>query len=84
MSKLKKSTIEVPTIRGNIKGEYKFVNNRLQTYRIELPANMVAEFEVVNADGKEVRLNGKKVSLAFGSIRLAPGVNEISLIINSF
>ena len=84
MSTLKHSSIEVPTIKGNIKGEYKFVNNRLQTYRMELPANMVAEFEIVDAAGKEVRLNGQKVSLAFGSIRLAPGVNEISLIVNSF
>ncbi len=84
MSTLKHSSIEVPTIKGNIKAEYKFVNNRLQEYKIELPANMVAEFEVVEAEGKEVRLNGKKVSLAFGSIRLEPGVNEISLIVNSF
>ncbi|NND08307.1 MAG: sulfatase-like hydrolase/transferase [Saprospiraceae bacterium] len=84
MSTLKQSSIEVPTIKGNIKGQYKFVNRRLQTYRIELPANMVAEFEVVDAKGKEVRLNGEKVSLAFGSIRLSPGINEISLIINSF
>ncbi len=84
MSSLKESSIEVPTIIGNIKGDYKFISNRLQTYRIELPANMVAEFEVVDAAGKEVRLNGQKVSLAFGSIRLAPGVNEISLIVNSF
>ena len=84
MSTLKHSKIEVPTIKGNIKGEYNFINNRLQTYKIELPANMVGEFEVIGAAGKEVRLNGQKVSLAFGSIRLAPGINEISLIVNSF
>lgn len=79
MSDLKHSKIEVPTIKGIIKGEYKFINNRQQTYIIELPANMVAEFEVVNPEGKQVKLNGKKVSLAFGSIRLMPGVNEIEM-----
>lgn len=84
MSTLKHSKIEVPTIKGTIKGVYKFVNNRRQTYKIELPANMVAEFEVVNAEGKEVKLNGQKVSLAFGTIRLMPGVNEITLVVNSF
>lgn len=84
MSTLKHSEIEVPTIRGTIKGEYKFISNRRQTYTIELPANMVAEFEVVNATGKEVKLNGEKVSLAFGSIRLMPGMNEIEMKVNSF
>jgi len=84
MGKLKESKIKVPTLKGQIKGEYEYVNRRLQKYTIELPANMVATFEVVNADGKEVQLNGKKVSLAFGSIRLMPGVNEIILKVNSF
>ncbi|MFK7979012.1 MAG: alpha-L-rhamnosidase C-terminal domain-containing protein, partial [Saprospiraceae bacterium] len=84
ISKLKSSTIEVPTVRGTIKGEYKYFNRRKQVYTIEIPANMVAEFEVVGAEGKEVKLNGQKVSLAFGSIRLMPGVNEIEMKINSF
>jgi hypothetical protein len=84
MSNLMHSAIEVPTIKGKIKGEFNYVNNRLETYTIELPANMVAEFEVVGAEGKEVKLNGEKVSLAFGSIRLMPGINEISLVVNSF
>ncbi|MFK7932334.1 MAG: sulfatase-like hydrolase/transferase [Saprospiraceae bacterium] len=84
MSDLKNSEIEVPTIKGVIKGSYEYFNRRKQVYTIELPANMVAEFEVVGAEGKEVKLNGKKVSLAFGSIRLMPGVNEIEMVINSF
>ncbi|MEM6321724.1 MAG: sulfatase-like hydrolase/transferase, partial [Bacteroidota bacterium] len=66
MSTLKHSEIEVPTIKGTIKGKYKFVNSRRQTYSIEIPANMVAEFEVVGATGKSIKLNGEKVSLAFG------------------
>lgn len=84
MGKLRNTTIEVPTIRGKIKGQYKFINNRRQLYEIELPANMVAEFELVSTAGKEIKLNGEKVSTAFGSIRLSPGVNQIELIVNSF
>lgn len=84
MSTLKHSTITVPTIKGAIKGQYKFVNRRLQTYTIEIPANMVAEFELVETSGKVVKLNGEAVSTAFGSIRLMPGVNKIDLVINSF
>ena len=79
MSDLKHSTIEVPTIKGSIKGEYTIVGNKQHTYKIELPANMVAEFVVVNPEGKQVKLNGQKVSLAFGAIRLLPGINEIEL-----
>lgn len=84
MGTLKHSTIKVPTIRGTIEGEYKFVNSRRQTYTVEIPANMVAEFELVDTAGKEVKVNGEKVSTAFGSIRLMPGVNQIELVINSF
>ena len=84
MGSLKSSAIEVPTIKGNIKGEYKFVNNRLQTYTMEIPSNMVAEFEIEASSGKSIRLNGEKVSLAFGSIRLLPGIHQIELVVNSF
>ena len=84
MGTLKQSTIKVPTIRGIITGEYKFVNRRRQTYTLEIPANMVAEFELEDTRGKEVKVNGEKVSTAFGSIRLMPGGNQIELVINSF
>ncbi len=84
MGSLKSSSIEVPTVKGNIKGEYKFVNNRLQTYTIEVPANMVAEFEMNVPANKAIRLNGEKVSMAFGSIRLTPGTHRIELVVNSF
>lgn len=84
MSDLKNSSIEVPTINGTIKGEYVFKNARLQVYTIEIPANMVAEFEIAPASGKELMHNGKKVNAAFGSVRLDPGKHEIKLVINSF
>jgi len=84
MSDLKNSTIEVPTIKGSIKGKYSYKNARLQVFEIEIPANMVAEFEMVPSPGKELMHNGKKVAAAFGSVRLDPGKHEIKLVINSF
>ncbi len=84
MADLKSSAIEVPTIKGTIKGSYEFKNPRLQIYTFEIPANMVAEFEMAAAPGKELMHNGKKVNSAFESVRLTPGKHEIKLVINSF
>ena len=84
MSDLKNSTIEVPTIRGSIKGAYEYKNSRLQVFTIEIPANMVAEFEIAPLTGKTLMHNGKKVNSAFENIRLTPGKHEIELVINSF
>ena len=84
MSKLKSSSIEVPTVRGTIKATYKHQGARLQTYEIEIPANMVAEFSLNNIEGKEFIHNGKKVPSAFDVVRLAPGKHTIKLQINSF
>ncbi|RTE53892.1 DUF4976 domain-containing protein [Arenibacter aquaticus] len=84
MGNLKNSSIEVPTIKGTIKADYKNVSSRQQLYTIEIPANMVAEFKLTNAAGKELMHNGKKVPTAFGSVRLTPGKHEIKLVINSF
>ncbi len=81
---LKHSSITVPTIKGQIKGEYAFINNRLQKYTIELPANMAAEFQIATSSNTVIVLNGKKVNRAFGSVRLGPGINTIELRINSF
>jgi hypothetical protein len=84
MGNLKSSTIETPTIKGTIKGEYEYVNDRLQRYTIEIPAKMVAEFEVPEVSGKVMKLDGFKVNPAFGSIRLTPGKHVIELVMNSF
>lgn len=84
MSTLKSSAIEVPTLRGAIKGKYTLNGPRLQTYEIEIPANMVAEFSLNNLDGKDLIHNGKKAPSAFESIRLSPGKHTIQLKINSF
>ncbi|MBT2161256.1 sulfatase-like hydrolase/transferase [Zobellia barbeyronii] len=84
MSDLKNSSIEVPTIKGTIKGSYKYETPRLQIFEIQIPANMVAEFEIAPSPGKELMHNGKKVNAAFGSVRLEPGKHEIKLVVNSF
>ena len=84
MSKLRNSEIEVPTVRGPIKAKYKYNGARLQTYTIEIPGNMVAEFSLNGLDGKDLIHNGEKVPSAFESIRLSPGKHTIQLKINSF
>ena len=84
MSKLKSSEIEVPTVRGTIKGKYTYNGARLQTYEIEIPGNMVAEFSLNGLEGKDLIHNGEKVPSAFESIRLSPGKHTIQLKINSF
>ncbi|NRD23073.1 sulfatase-like hydrolase/transferase [Winogradskyella litoriviva] len=84
MSKLRSSEIEVPTVRGTIKGKYTYNGARLQTYEIEIPGNMVAEFSLNGLDGKDLIHNGEKVPSAFESIRLSPGKHTIQLKINSF
>ena len=84
LSILENSSVKVPTILGEIKAEYVKVHGRLKKYTVELPANMIAEFELNTSSDDVVTLNGKKVNMAFGSIRLVPGVNEISINVNSF
>jgi hypothetical protein len=84
MGSLKNSSIVVPTIKGQIKGQYSKVNNRLTNYIIELPANVVGEFGVELPANAVVSVNGQTVNTSFGTIRLEPGVSEIEIRINSF
>ncbi len=84
MSTLKSSNVEVPTVRGTIKASYKFNGPRLQTYEIEIPANMVAEFSLNKIEGKDFILNGQKVASFFKYLRLLPGKHIIQTKVNSF
>ncbi len=84
LANLSSSSIKVPTVLGEIHGEYKRVTNRLQQYSIVLPANMLGEFEVKTSSDDVVTLNGRKINMAFGSIRLEPGLNKIEISVNSF
>jgi hypothetical protein len=51
---------------------------------VEIPANMVAEFKMGTSNNHVVSLNGKKVNMDFGSLRLTPGMHQIEVAINSF
>lgn len=84
MAGLKNSSIVVPTIKGQIKGEYKRKSDRLTEYSIELPANMVGEFIIDISSEDELLHNGEIVNNLFGSVRLNPGVNTIQIKVNSF
>jgi alpha-L-rhamnosidase len=84
MANLTHTSIEIPTVRGQIKGTYEKSGNRIQIYNIELPANMVGEFVGDFSAEDVVSLNGKTVNLTFGTIRLGPGRNNIEIRINSF
>ena len=79
MGNLKYSKIVVPTIKGQIKASYKRVNSRLTEYTIELPANMVGEFNVNLSPQNIVTLNGETVNLSFGNLQLNPGFNKIEI-----
>jgi hypothetical protein len=84
LATLKQSSITVPTVKGKIQAEYKFVNSRLQKYIVEIPANTVAEFHADFQPNTVITLNEKPVSASFGTFRLFPGVNKIEIRINSF
>ena len=81
---LKETTIQVPTLKGPVKGSYIRVDDRHQEYTIELPANTVGEFYLAPDPNQVVQLNGEPVNLAFDAIQLRPGVNQIAVDINSF
>lgn len=84
MSTLRTSSIKVPTIRGEIKGEHNRVNSRFTQFKIELPANMAGEFKIALSPQDVVTVNGEIVNLMFGSVRLQPGKSEIEIRVNSF
>jgi alpha-L-rhamnosidase len=84
LASLQHSSIVVPTIKGQIKGDYKYINDRLQTYQITIPGNVVAEFFVHAEANQVVVLNGVSVNPAFESIRLESGVNNIEIRVHSF
>lgn len=81
---VKNSTILVPTIKGPLKASYEYLSFRKQTYTVEVPSNMVAEFEMAFSQEHIVKVNGNKISTSFGTIRLTPGINTIELLINTF
>lgn len=57
---------------------------RFTQFTIDLPANVVGEFEMNFQENVVVNVNNKPVNLSFGTIRLEPGTNQIDIRINSF
>ena len=84
MGNLKSSSIVVPTVRGPIKATFQYNSARLQTYEIEIPGNMVAQFYLNDTESKDLIHNGNKVASAFDFVRLEPGKHTIKIKINSF
>lgn len=84
LSRLTETDITVPFLTGKVQASYKRVDNRLQQYSFELPANVSAELMLEFGPNDAVSLNGEKVNIQFGTIRLSPGRNEIELRVNSF
>lgn len=84
LSNLTETEITVPFLTGKVHATYKRVNNRLQHYGFDLPANVSAELHLKVSPSDAVSLNGEKVNTQFGTIRLSPGKNEIELQVNSF
>jgi len=79
LADLTNCSIVVPTIKGQIVGEYKKKSDNMTEYTFVLPANMVAEFGVNLPSKSEIKLNGLTVSPINGIIRLNPGVNKIQI-----
>lgn len=82
--KVKHSTILVLTIKGSLKASCKYISFRKQIYIVEIPSNMVGEFEMHCSLDHTVKVNGKKISTSFGTIRLTPVMNTIELPVNTF
>ena len=79
MGNLTHSKIEIPTIRGQIKGDFRTVNDKLKIYSIELPANTKGVFTIELSESETIFLNGKRVKTVIHQIRLNPGVNRIEI-----
>jgi len=75
---LKSSKIEVPTIRGSIKAEYKQVGDMYE-FLISLPGNMKSEFLLPIPVKSRIYFNGEKINDYKGSLNLFPGTNNISI-----
>lgn len=81
---LKNSTIAVPSIKGQIKGSYQVIKEKIRKYQLELPANIRAEFIFKSNPGDVVTVNGKKVNSSLQSIILQPGKTIVEINSKSF
>lgn len=79
LGSLRNSSISVPTIKGNIEANFK-LNDGIKEFRITIPPNMDCDFVLPAKGDFVVLLNGKSVEPKSGSIKLSPGLNNITII----
>ena len=84
LADLKTSEIKVPFSTGTVKASYEKINDRHQHYSFEIPGNVSAELTLKHGPRDNVVLDGEKVDMAFGTIRLGPGKHSVDLVVNSF
>lgn len=76
--------ITVPSIKGPLTATYQRKSKTQQVYTFDIPANVSAELTLQFSPEDTVLLNGKKVNMAFGTIRLSAGMSTIELNVNTF
>ncbi len=79
LSNLEYSSIKVPTIRGQITGEFRRFNDKIEEYLIVIPANMEGYFVFDPDQADEVTLNSKNVNAKKGKLKLSSGHNNIEI-----
>ena len=78
LERLDFSNIKVPTIRGPIIAEFRNTG-KSKEFTVTLPSNMECDFVLPEVREKPVMLNGKKLRLPDGIIKLQAGINKIIL-----
>jgi hypothetical protein len=77
LDNLNSSSIVVPTLRGQIKGDYILKSDNTQQFTIDIPANMTAEFVVNTAS--QISVNHKTIQNNSGTIVLESGHYSIEV-----
>jgi len=79
---LTSSSVLVPTLKGQIKGEYIVQSDKSLKFIIEIPANMNAEFELNGFLNKRIIHNGETIEKNLSLLSLTPGKHIINIISN--
>ena len=84
MGNLKKCSIKVPTIKGDITADFQQSGKLIQKYTIEVPGNTIGQLQLDDIGNKEVTVNGSRVNTALGYILLEPGTRKVEVKVNTF
>jgi hypothetical protein len=77
--RLENSKIIVPTINGAIKASFIRTSIEKETFTIDLPEGIYADFVIPSETVRSVHVNKKKTSAAKGFLKLKPGHYEIEI-----